>query len=367
MPPAGRPVTGEGAPRRTVPAAGQYLTIQVIRALFVIISASLGWEVARTVSGEPNWYHPANVLGLGVGLVLGLVLVAAEILTSKRFAASIFAVVVGLLLGFIGSYLFTQGLLLIPHFRLIKENPKLLEALKLAVTLVFCYLAIVVVFQGKDRFKLIIPFVESEMAPQRPVPWVLDTSVIIDGRVGGVLEAIRVDGAVVVPGFVVDEIQTLADSRDRQKRQRGRRGLDILGELKRSRKLQVELDETRLPAGGAVDAALLDLAHKRGARVVSNDTALHKVAQLQGLRCLSLNELFEALKSVVMPGEDLSVTLVRPGEQPDQGLGFLEDGTMVVVEHSRSKIGQTVAATVTSVLQTQSGRMIFGKLRDHGS
>ncbi len=349
----------------TKPEPGeQDLAIQVIRTLFVVISASLGWEIARTLSKDlVNWYAWYNVIGLVGGLVIGLSAVAFEIKSSTLFTGSIFGVVVGLSLGFIGASLFFQGLGLIPHFNLLDKDAK--AAFKLATTIVFCYLAIVVVFQSKDHFKLIIPFVEAAGGNLRARVWILDSSVIIDGRIGQFLLGMKVQGLVVVPTFVLAELQTLADSSDKLKRGRGRRGLDLLAELQRHEQLNVEISETE-QAERDVDAALLNLARQTNGRLISNDTGLQRVAHLQGVQCINLNELANALRTVVLPGEDLDIELIRVGEQPHQGLGFLEDGTMVVVEHSCKLIGERVTATVTNVLQTQSGRMIFGKLRDHG-
>ncbi len=344
----------------------QELTIQVVRALFVVISASLGWDLARKISSVANWYHPLNVLGLGAGLAFGLSMVVFEVKSSKQFTANMFTIVLGLFLGFIGSHLFFQGLLLIPHVNLLSLDHH--NMIKLFLTLVFCYLAIVVLFEGKDQFKLIIPFVETEPAPARPAPWLLDTSVIIDGRIENVLLALQAEGPVVVPGFVLQELHQLADSRDRLKRQRGRRGLDLLAALKRSKKLPVEVDDGRAIQGGrtdgGADTALVDLAARTGGRVVTNDASLRKICQIQGASCISLNELADALKPVVLPGEAIALRLLRAGEQPDQAVGYLDDGTLVVVEHARARIGQTVDAEVTSVLQTHTGRMIFARPRD---
>ncbi len=291
-------------------------------------------------------------------------MVAAEIKTASIFPASIFSVVLGLFLGFIGSQLFFQGLELIPHFNLLDKEQK--AAFKLATTLVFCYLAIVVVFQSKDHFKVIIPFVETGGQQIRPRIWILDSSVVIDGRIGRVLSALCVGGPVVVPTCVLDELHLLADSRDRLKRERGRRGLDLLAKLQADGAFKVEFSEHKAEANEGVDSSLLTLALQTGGCLVSNDSGLQKVAHLQGIDCVNLNTLATALRSVVLPGDHVDIDLVRGGEQAHQGLGYLDDGTMVVVENSRSRVGQRVTATVTNVLQTTNGRMIFGKLRDSG-
>lgn len=336
------------------------LTIQVIRTLFVVISASLGWQYALEVSQQPHWYHPKNLLGLGCGLSFGLSMVVFEIKTSKQFAANIFTVVIGLFLGFIGSQLFFQGLLLIPHLQLME--PRYQDMLKLFLTLVFCYLSIVVLYQGRDQFKLVIPFVETGSMGTRGRSWLLDTSVIIDGRIEKALDVLRLDNPIVIPEFVIQEVQALADSSDRLKRQRGQRGLDVLTRIHRNRALDVTISEQRLSPGDDVDSALIELARTTGGRVISNDVALHKVGDIKGVQCVNLNELANALRWEVLPGEQLSLRLVKPGEQPQQGLGYLDDGTLVVVENGRDLIGKPVDIEVTSILPTQAGRMVFAKL-----
>jgi uncharacterized protein YacL len=196
-------------------------------------------------------------------------------------------------------------------------------------------------------------------------PLVLDTSVIIDGRIADICDTRIIDTKLIVPRFVLQELQHIADSADKLKRNRGRRGLDILKRIQTHPKAELQVHEanlTELREVQKVDERLVILAKVLGARVVTNDYNLNKIAQLQGVDVINLNEVANALKSVALPGEVLTVRVVKPGDQVGQGVGYLDDGTMVVVEQGRSAIGQEVALTVTSVLQTNAGRMIFGRI-----
>jgi uncharacterized protein YacL len=193
----------------------------------------------------------------------------------------------------------------------------------------------------------------------------LDTSVIIDGRIADICDTRFIDTKLIIPRFVLQELQSVADSSDKLKRNRGRRGLDMLKRMQNNSKVELQIHEANLAElrdAHKVDERLVALAKAIGARVVTNDFNLNKIAQLQGVEVINLNELANALKSVALPGETMGVRLVKPGDQIGQGVGYLEDGTMVVVEQGRSYIGSDVNITVTSVLQTPAGRMIFGRI-----
>ena len=194
-------------------------------------------------------------------------------------------------------------------------------------------------------------------------PAVLDTSVIIDGRIADVVEAGFLDGAVLVPQFVVRELQRLADAGDPLRRNRGRRGFDVLDRLRRSARVRLELVDTEFPDVAEVDAKLVALARARGARLLTNDTALGRVAALGGVAVGNVNDLAAALRPVALPGEGMQVQVLREGKEPGQGVAYLEDGTMVVVEGGKRFLGQGLEVVVTSVLQTSAGRMIFTRPR----
>jgi uncharacterized protein YacL len=196
---------------------------------------------------------------------------------------------------------------------------------------------------------------------------VLDTSVIIDGRIADVAETGFMDGTYVVPEFVLRELQVVADSTDSSKRQRGRRGLDMLQRMQSNSNLQIQIVPDDFPSIKEVDLKLLELAKKWDAKVVTNDFNLNKVAQLHRVEVLNVNDLANALKPVVLPGEKMHILILKEGKEYNQGVGYLDDGTMVVVDHARRVIGRSVEITVTSVLQTASGKMIFGKLDENAA
>jgi len=189
----------------------------------------------------------------------------------------------------------------------------------------------------------------------------LDTSVIIDGRIQDICDTAFIEGTLVVPQFILKELQLVADSSDPLKRQRGRRGLDVLDHLQKSSQVSVIISEMNFPEVRDVDSKLIELAKHLDAKIITNDMNLNKVARLQGLKVLNINELANALKPVVLPGESMRVFILKEGKEKDQGVAYLDDGTMVVVDNSRRMIGQTIDITVTSVLQTTVGKMIFGR------
>jgi uncharacterized protein YacL len=195
---------------------------------------------------------------------------------------------------------------------------------------------------------------------------ILDTSAIIDGRIADVVETGFLEGTLLVPEFVLRELQIVADSSDSSRRQRGRRGLDILQKMQAHPLLSVQIIEDDFPQLREVDLKLIELAKKRGAPIVTNDFNLSKVAQLHHVQVLNLNDLANSLKPLVLPGEKMNIVVLKEGKEYNQGVGYLDDGTMVVVDHARRMIGRAVEITVTSVLQTASGKMIFGKLEDGG-
>jgi len=236
--------------------------------------------------------------------------------------------------------------------------------IKLLVGAFTIYLCVSFVMQTKDDFRFIIPYVEFSRQSKGSHSLVLDTSVIIDGRIADIAETQILEGTLVIPRFVVEETQNIADSSDKLRRSRGRRGLDILNRLRNNDKIEIRLTDARIPAveeASEVDHKLVALAEHLDARIVTNDYNLNKVAQLRGVRVININDLANALKPIVLPGETVTVKIVKPGEEAGQGIGYLGDGTMVVVEQGRSRIGEELTVVVTSALQTSAGRMIFGK------
>jgi uncharacterized protein YacL len=221
------------------------------------------------------------------------------------------------------------------------------------------------VLQTKDDFRFVIPYVEFSKQTKGARPILLDTSVIIDGRIADIVETGIVESEILVPRFILSELQAIADSDDKLKRNRGRRGLDMLNRLQGNTKIDIKLLDARVAEVEElpdVDAKLVALAKHLQGRVMTNDYNLNKVAQLRGVDVININDLANAMKPVVLPGEAMMVKIIKPGEEFGQGVGYLEDGTMVVAEQGRDHIGEEIPIVVTSVLQTSAGRMIFGRM-----
>jgi len=229
------------------------------------------------------------------------------------------------------------------------------------------FMCVSFVLQTKDDFRFVIPYVEFSKETKGARPLLLDTSAIIDGRIADIAETNIIESQVVVPRFVLAELHAISDSDDKLKRNRGRRGLDVLNRLQTSKKIDIRILDTKISGLDEVedvDAKLLMLARKLDARIVTTDFNLNKIAQLRSVDVINVNDLANALKPVVLPGEEMTVKVIKPGEEPGQGVGYLDDGTMVVAEQGRDYIGKEIVILVTSVLQTSAGRMIFGRL--HG-
>jgi len=243
------------------------------------------------------------------------------------------------------------------------------DAAHLILAAALCYVCVSLLLQTRNDFRFIIPYVEFVKEIKGRKPCVLDTSVIIDGRIADVVETGIFDTQWIIPRFVIGELQSIADSSDRLRRSRGRRGLDILNRLRTTPKVDLEIYDRELPemAGQPVDLKLVLLAKHLEGRLVTNDYNLNKVARLHGVGVINLNDLANSLKPTFLPGEHIEVRLVKPGESPGQGVGYLDDGTMVVVESGRDHLQQAAAVCVTSVLQTSAGRMVFGRYEGPGS
>jgi uncharacterized protein YacL len=222
----------------------------------------------------------------------------------------------------------------------------------------------IMAMRGRDEFNIIVPYVKFSRQDQNDEIILLDTSVIIDGRIADICKTGFLDGKFIVPRFVLKELQQIADSSDSLKRERGRRGLDILGKLQKSPNIDIKIHNDDFPEIKEVDLKLVKLAKVLSAKIFTNDYNLNKVSEIQGIRVLNVNELANALRPVVLPGEMLEIRLIKEGKEYNQGVGYLEDGTMVVVDNGRRLIGQNVNLVVGSVLQTAAGRMIFAKLQE---
>jgi uncharacterized protein YacL len=299
-------------------------------------------------------------LSFALILCIGVAAICGDLLIRNKQITTISAISFGLLLGLVIGALFSMAL-----EPFLYDSKALAQPVRLIITVVCCYFFVSTLLQTKDDFRFIIPYVEFSKQIRGGRPLVLDTSVIIDGRIADICDTRIIDTKLIVPRFVLQELQHIADSGDKLKRNRGRRGLDMLKKMQNNPKVELQVHEANLSElreVQKVDERLVVFAKVLGARVVTNDYNLNKIAQLQGVDVINLNEIANALKSVALPGEILTVRVVKAGDQVGQGVGYLDDGTMIVVEQGRSAIGQEVAITVTSVLQTNAGRMIFGRV-----
>jgi uncharacterized protein YacL len=338
------------------------MLLNVIRALFVLIVAGLGVRLAKAAGNSTNW----SLLFVGA-MALSVMVLLIDIFTPRKRIQTISGVYFGLIVGLILSYYLQIAIE--PALAMVLNRSNLPEDLPQVVTsiltAVICYVCVSTLLQTKDDFRFIIPYMEFSREVKGARPLVLDTSVVIDGRIADVADSHVIDQPLVVPRFVLQELQGIADSSDKLRRNRGRRGLDILNRLQKSAGIEVKIHDGDIPelAGiREVDQRLVILAKHLGGKVVTNDYNLNKIARLQGVDVINLNDLANALKPIVLPGEALTVKLLKRGEEPGQGVGYLDDGTMVVAEQGFGHLGETVRLTVTSVLQTSAGRMIFGRL-----
>src|SRR3954463_14562434 len=335
----------------------------MIRALFVLVVAGLGVQLAR-IGGTSQ----SNTILLFAGVMfLAVVLVIVDWVTPRKKIQTISAIYFGIVVGVILSDLIRNALA--PTMDLYM-NEAVRNATSGLMMVFICYLCISTLLQTKDDFRFIIPYMEFSKEVKGARPLLLDTSVVIDGRIADVAETRVIDQPLVVPRFVLQELQGIADSSDKLRRNRGRRGLDILNRLQKSTGIEVKIHDGEIPelAGiREVDQRLVILAKHLGGKVVTNDYNLNKIAKLQGVEVINLNDLANAMKPIVLPGENLQVKLIKRGEEQGQGVGYLDDGTMVVAEQGSYHLGEIVRLTVTSVLQTSAGRMIFGKMDATGS
>jgi uncharacterized protein YacL len=336
------------------------LLIWLIRAVFVLVAAGLGVRLAGIVSQVAS--PRTGMIAFVVVILAAFSIVVADYLTPRKRIQTISAIYFGLIVGVILSNLIRDALE--PTLNLYIDE-KVRYGINGLLLIFICYVCLSTLLQTKDDFRFIIPYMEFSKEVKGSRPLVLDTSVVIDGRIADVAETRVIDQPLVVPRFVLQELQGIADSSDKLRRNRGRRGLDILNRLQKSPGVEVRIHDSEIPelAGvREVDQRLVVLAKHLGGKVVTNDYNLNKIARLQGVDVINLNDLANALKPIVLPGESLVVKLIKRGEEPGQGVGYLDDGTMVVTEQGAYHLGETVRLSVTSVLQTSAGRMIFGRL-----
>ncbi len=360
---------------------------RIFRILGLIVFAIIGWEIGAIVTDTPNplqdleslkYVIPLTLVGAIVGWIIApwittrpakyAIRVVRQIPIEEVIAGSI-----GLLLGLI-----VAALVAIP---LAKLPPPFGPILPFIASIIFGYLGAIILilrrddlvrilktFRGEEigRFRAVVQEKPGPLA-QGPYPLLLDTSVIIDGRILDVARTGFLPGPLLVPRFVLSELQYIADSSDALRRARGRRGLQVLDDLQQLEHPKLVIVDMDVPDVREVDDKLMVLARKHNIGIVTNDYNLNRVAALQGVNVLNLNDLANAVKAIYLPGEQLRLRIIQEGKEPEQGVGYLEDGTMVVVEHGRSLIGQEVDLEVTKALQTSAGRMIFATPANHSA
>ncbi len=330
----------------------------VIGAIMGTITATSGYLIGSQIPQVGHlWW--AGWLGAAAGLAVAFLTLGLEQVIKRIPLKTIFGGTLGLFIGLgiakLASYPFDKFL----------ELPNLQIPLYIFLSTIFGYIGLVL--GGKKMSEVSTPaFLDGGRQLRAPLK-ILDTSVIIDGRIADISETGFLEGTFLVPKFILEELQYIADSPDELRRTRGRRGLDILKRLQQHNRLQVEFVEEDVPQAAGVDSKLVGLALKLRAKILTNDFNLHKVAELQGIEVLNINQLANAMKPAVLPGETLQVQILREGKSQGQGVAYLDDGTMVVIENARRFIGKEVEVAVTSVLQTTAGRMIFSEIKNGGN
>ena len=330
------------------------MDLVVVRLIFVCFVAFTCYLI------QP--FNLSHYQDAGIGVLIGFAIVLFEwrlrLISLKRLIGA----AIGSVLGIIGAYLFS----VVIRNSLSPGNTQ--SFLQLMVMLLMAYVGLIVGANKGDLLNLsALGGIFGGEKQSKKSYKILDTSVIIDGRIADIAETGFLDGTIVIPQFVLRELQLVADSADSLKRNRGRRGLDILQRLQKVASLQIQIVEDDFPTVREVDLKLIELAKLYEGKIITNDFNLNKVAQLQGVEVLNINELANSLKPIVLPGETMKVFILKEGKEYNQGVAYLDDGTMVVVDNARKMIGKTVDISVTSVLQTTAGKMIFGKWDERSS
>ena len=343
------------------------IMLRAVRMAFAIIVVTVAILNAAqsTVETAIPWFVPVIMAALFIAVALFV-----DLYTPNKKISSISSVFLGILGGMLATIALASimDLLLqtaIDDQRSLDKLKPFMTTFKVMLGITLCYLGITTVLQTQDDLRLVIPYIEFAKVMRGQRPLLLDTSALIDARIADVGATGIIQTPLIVPRFVIAELQVLADSHDKLKRARGRRGLDVVRRLQRST-LDVSIDETIVP-GKAVDQMLIELARRIPATIVTSDLGLARVAEIQSIPTLNLNDVANALKPALVPGEMLSLRLIKPGEQHGQAVGYLDDGTMVVTDSALHRIGELATVMVTSTLQTSAGRLIFARLHDEES
>lgn len=330
----------------------------LLRFLFVLVAAGVGVQLVRSemFREQPVWLLWLIFSGV---MLTALFAIAIDMLFTRKRLDVITAIYFGLIIGLFLTYVLRLALASV-----FPDQTNLVRMLALILGMSISYGCISILIQTKDDFRFIIPYVEFSKEIKGAKPYLLDTSVVIDGRIADVVRTAVLDNRLIMPRFVINELQSIADSSDKLKRMRGRRGLDILNALRTDPSIDIQIydHESSDMADEPVDLKLVLLAKDLNGKVVTNDYNLNKVAKLHDVDVVNLNDIANALKPSFLPGESIGVQVVKSGEEAGQGIAYLEDGTMIVIEGGRQHLNQNITITVTSVLQTSAGRMVFAKV-----
>ena len=331
--------------------SGKEVIILILRMFLIAACSVSGYFIIFNYYG-----FPLALIGLLLGLLIAFFVIWVEQAIRKVSLRIISGGVIGMIIGLFIAFLLAYGLNFVG---VTWEKQQVVPWIYALLTGIMGYLGLVLGSKKIEEFNAFSLIAERERNDYR----ILDTSVIIDGRIADICDTGFVDGNFIVPRFVLDELQYIADSSDSMKRSRGRRGLDVLNRMQKSSGINIEVVDHEFPKVKGVDSKLIALAKKMNGAIITNDFNLNKVAELQGIKILNVNELANALKPVVLPGETMTVKVIKDGKEPGQGVAYLDDGTMIVVDNAQKYLGSSVEIVVTSVLQTTAGRMIFSELK----
>ena len=333
------------------------VALNILRAFFVMLCCLLGIGIAIGLHNPQSaWVGALSGTGFGVSLVgLDMLLKTASI---RGFSAA----VIGLLLGFLSAWVLTSvNFFDYPGADL---NPNVARIVTLALYAGLGFLGMSLALRSdREEFSLIIPYVRFRQQGVQDPPLILDSNIIIDGRVSDIIQCGFLSGDLVAPRFILDELHVLADSPDAIKKERGRRGIENLKEMEQTPGINVMIQEDPLEGETLVDTKLIQLARRLDGRLLTNDQNLGKIARLQGISVLNINDLAKAVRPVILPGDHVELTLVKGGKDDHQAIGYLPDGTMIVVNHASKHIGSSAEVVVASALQTSAGRLIFAELK----
>ncbi|OGP88211.1 MAG: twitching motility protein PilT [Deltaproteobacteria bacterium RBG_19FT_COMBO_43_11] len=329
----------------------------IIRIILILACSISGLAIAF-YSAAPNSSYLVleSIGGFIIGLLIALLVIRVEKDIRKLSLKIIAGGVIGMIIGLLIALILGFGLSLVSQ---ISENPQINPWIYLLLTGILGYLGLVLGSKKVEELNYQSAGSKGALGFR-----ILDTSVIIDGRIADICDSGFIEGELIVPRFVLNELQFVADSSDSMKRSRGRRGLDVLNHMQKSSNINIDIVEQDFPKIKGVDGKLVALAKKINAKLLTNDYNLNKVAELQGVRVLNINELANAMKPVVLPGEQMTVKIIREGKEAGQGVGYLDDGTMIIVDAAQKLVNMNVDVVVTSVLQTTAGRMIFTELKE---